>query len=49
MQSKKPRTAGEKRKPKPGATKGKRLRPVSLHPMKFDEVMQRLIGRTRPR
>ena len=43
MQSKKPRPKARKRKPKAGATKGERLKPVSLHGMEFDEVMRRLI------
>lgn len=45
MQSKKPRKAGtkRKRKPKAGADPRERLKPVSLHPLEFDEVMRRLV------
>jgi hypothetical protein len=54
MQSKKPRTtrgaskAKRKRKkrgskPKAGAVKGERLKPISLHGMDFDDVMRRLV------
>lgn len=44
--TKKSRVAGtkRKRKPKAGADKRERLKPVSLHPLEFDEVMRRLIA-----
>jgi len=53
MQSKKPRTTRgapkakrKKRgsKPKAGAVKGERLKPISLHGMEFDDVMRRLLS-----
>ncbi len=43
MQSKKARPKGKPRKPKPGADKRGRLKPISLHPMEFDEAMRRLV------
>jgi hypothetical protein len=52
MQSKEPRTTrGKPRKkrgskPKPGAVKGKRLKPISLHGMEFNDVIRRLVSRT---
>lgn len=36
-----------KRKPKAGADKRERLKPVSLHPLEFDEVMRRLVTGSR--
>ena len=44
MQSKKPRTTRGKPKEKPK----ERLKPISLHPMDFDEAMGRLIRAPRP-
>jgi hypothetical protein len=56
MQSKRSRApAGSRkkrpraRKVKPGAVKGERLKPISLHGMEFDEVMRRLVRPMRPR
>ena len=43
MQSKKPKPKGKKRKLKAGADPRERLKPVSLHPLDFDEAMRRLI------
>ena len=52
MQSKKPRTtrgtpvgkrAKRGAKPKAGAVKGERLKPISLHGMEFDEVIRKLV------
>lgn len=50
MQSKRPRAPAARRKkrrrarkPKPGAVKGERLKPISLYGMDFDEVIRRLI------
>jgi hypothetical protein len=56
MQSKKPRKtrgapkAKRKRKkrdskPKAGAVKGERLKPISLHGMELDDVLRRLVGK----
>ena len=50
MQSKRPRAPAaprkrrkRARKPKPGAVKGERLKPISLHGMTFDEVIRKLV------
>lgn len=45
MQSKKrgAKAKKRKRKPKAGADKRERLKPVSLHPLEFDEAMRRLV------
>jgi hypothetical protein len=55
MQSKKPRTTRGKpkrtraRKPKPGAVKGERLKPISLYGMELDDALKRLVSKaTRP-
>jgi hypothetical protein len=43
----KPKRAKRGSKPKAGAVEGERLKPISLHGMEFDEVIRRLIGKTR--
>jgi hypothetical protein len=50
MQSKRSRAAANPRKKrdrakkaKPGAVKGERLKPISLHPLTLDEVLKRLV------
>ena len=56
MQPKRSRApaAARKRKPKrrtkkrtPGAVKGERLKPISLHGMEFEEIMRRLAPRVK--
>jgi hypothetical protein len=45
-----PSRAGPKRrkqrakKLKPGAVKGERLKPISLHGMELDDILKRLVG-----
>lgn len=55
MQSKRPRpptSARKKVKRRKGARKSpadpnQRLKPISLHPMEFDDVLRRLVGKQR--
>ena len=53
MQSKRPRVPAavrkkrrRVRKPKPGAVKGERLKPISLYPFDFDMVLRKLLSPT---
>jgi hypothetical protein len=45
---KKKKRAKRGHKVKPGAVKGERLKPISLHGMDFDDVMRQLVRPSKP-